>query len=185
MTELHKQISALADSTLNQGVCFVTVLAKRMSPSYKAFSDQTGFGNPNRLYEMIQIGEKSVAAPFEYDDDTWHALRTELLDLAPDTEDHPTAAANYALDACAACDSVLALLSEEDSNALYRSAQLCFDSLSIFLQEQGILSDSAILEHPTMKNETSFLINLIQQILVAPESELWDIISKTYPPLLP
>ncbi|MBS1623750.1 MAG: DUF416 family protein [Bacteroidetes bacterium] len=184
MYELNKQISDLSNAGLSHAICFVTVLAKRLYPSYISFSNHTSFGDPDRLYEILLLGESALTSLPQYDEAQWQAMRTELLDLGPDTEDYPTAEASYALDACAACDTLLELLSKEDSNSLPRCAQLCFDSLSVYVQENGILDDAALSNHPLMEGEMNFQIGLIQQILAASENDLLTIIRREYPPLL-
>lgn len=129
-------------------------ICKRLFPYYKAFSNESGFGNPDVLLDSIRFVESGSR-----DNEQIYDFLEGLEEISPDTEDYEEA--EYALNACGAVNALLLQVAEPDEvEHFIEIAMAYYDTIDAKVQDEtdDELSDDEIDMHPMMLEAQRFLL---------------------------
>jgi uncharacterized protein len=127
-------------------------ICKRLFPYYKAFHNQSCFGNPDVLMDIIRFVESG-----DNQIKRIHMYLDALEEVTPDTEDFEEC--SYALNACEATRGLLLQIAEPSQTELFiETAMAYFDTMDAKVQEGG-LSEDEINKHPLMIDAKNFILH--------------------------
>ncbi|WP_132052109.1 DUF416 family protein [Pseudocnuella soli] len=129
-------------------------ICKRLFPHYKAFVNESGFGNPDVLVDSIRFVESG-----SQDADAIYNYLDNLEEVCPDTEDYEDA--EYALNACGAVNALLLQVAEPDEwEHFVEIAMSYYDTVDAKLQDESDeeLDDEDLDEHPMLAEARRFLL---------------------------
>jgi uncharacterized protein YjaG (DUF416 family) len=129
---------------------FGLVLCKRMLPDYESFHGQTGFGDPSKLRESMEIVGKYIEEP-DYEYLKLEDLVSELDACLPDTDDFSGIEVSYALNASASTQCLIAYLKDKNTKYISTISTLFLDTIDFQIQESDpSITEDEINKHPRM-----------------------------------
>ena len=129
-------------------------ICKRLYPFYKAFHNETGFGNPDILLDSIKFVESGGT-----DIDQIHRYIEALEEITPDTDDLEDS--SYALNACAGVFGLLSQVVEpSQADHFLETAMAYYETMDLKVHEnsQEQLPEYKINDHPLMIEATNFIL---------------------------
>jgi len=162
---LDQLIEVLIQGKDYEILCFEIIIVKRMIHNYESFSRRNNFGDIETINSIPEFALKFLFGE-KLDIGKLLLVREALLELAPDSEMYPGVDSTYALDTCAACDSLLSYLIDNDKESISRCSKLAMETVYISIADTyNIEEDDIIGEHTLMINEINFQIALIRKII--------------------
>lgn len=153
--KLKKQISKLSH---RRQLDFALNICKRLYFDYRTFHEKHKWGNPNILFDGIQLIETSRTKMVE--EDLIKETIRKIGEVTPDTEDFNDA--SYALNASCAVCSTLDFLLERKSEHIYYVGTSLYDTIDARVQENDNLSEEDIDQHPLMIETRKYLLEEAQ-----------------------
>ncbi|WP_286263616.1 YjaG family protein [Thalassotalea atypica] len=163
-----------------QQVTYCCALLERMLPNYQMFSQAMGFGETkvlrNQLDLLWQWLDKSQKVKINYD-----AQLVKLEEQTPDPEAFDSFGVFPAVDVCMALMSLMQGIQSKESDGLLDVGKLSENSVRYFVeltlvqdadgQEDVVIDEQDILEHPLMEWEIATQNELFYFLKHAPESK--------------
>ena len=126
---------------------------KRMFFDYKAFVNETGWGNPDVLldaFTYIESGGKDTKVIEQY--------QSEVEQVTLDPDDFVDG--SCALNACTAIFNLLAFVrAPKDKSLLYEVGISYYDTIDFKVQEENERNEEVIANHPLFIEAKRFLLN--------------------------
>ncbi len=141
-----------------QRLSFLLSCAERTAPSYAAFSEHHGWGDPGALAQALDLGWKALAGQ-EVGAEEVRSCLSRCEAATPDTEDFDSEYVSAGLDAAVCCTLVLDFLLEDDVQKVVEAASLARDTVDMHIQEVEAMDpddpdlEDRILHHPLMQRE--------------------------------
>ena len=129
-------------------------ICKRLFPYYKAFCNESGFGNPDVLLDSIRFVESG-----SQDTEPIYDFLDALEEICPDTDDYEEA--DYALNACGAVSALLLQVAEPDEIEHFIEIGMAYyDTIDAKVQDEADeeLSEEQMDRHPMMLEAQRFLL---------------------------
>lgn len=131
-----------------------TEICKRLFPYYKAFANESGFGNPDVLLDSIRFVESG-----SQDSDQIQEFLDSIEEICPDTEEYEEA--EYALNACGAVNALLLQVAEpEEVEHFFEVAMCYYDTVEAKIQDESEedISDEEFEKNPVLAEARHFLL---------------------------
>lgn len=176
----QQEISERAHKLIKERqILFCVHLAKRLWPNYIFFIKKEGFGDVNFLDSLLENVKKYITQ--SNGNLNWDKLKSQIFEITPDSEEFSSLYTSYAADACGACYDLIALIVENDLEAINRIIDSSINSVYLcILNKLNLPSvsnshpDDKIYNSQEMKNEVNFQKKLLIRIEEGVISELID-----------
>ena len=133
-------------------------ICKKLFFDYQTFSEKNEWGNPDRLFDGIQLVESSKARMSG--EELIRATIKSIKEVTPDTEDFGDA--SYALNACFAVCSTLNFHLESKPEHIYYVGISLYATIDAKVQEDDDLSKEEIDKHPLIVETRRYLLGVAQ-----------------------
>jgi uncharacterized protein YjaG (DUF416 family) len=168
---------------LNQqkSLVFGALICKRLIPNYQFFSKKENFGNDNYLLKVINIVIDYLTNNTNHDTGVFKKLDKEIDTISPDSEEYPEVYSTYALNACIATQTLLAIL-QGNIKEVSIISEMSIDTITIYVEDtMDIYIDEDIdeTEIEILYNELNIQMGIIQEIETNNIEYLTELIKNT------
>ena len=160
---------------------FGLICAERLYPNYIAFSKANNWGEPQVLREALDFAWKSLLEAKPADSASLEVLQQKCLANTPDADNFESYM-SHGLDAACAAAYVLDFLETQDAQNVEYIAELCFDTVDMYLrweyrssygqeidsleaaEKYFALEEELMRTHPLLAAETDFQKTILETV---------------------
>jgi uncharacterized protein YjaG (DUF416 family) len=134
----HSRIAKMNALSKPRRVALGCLMARELFPYYLKFHEKAEWGNPDVLRTIIGLSEGWLGGNPMPD---FASLRAAISEIGPDLDEWSIREASFALNACAACYSLMDLLEGQDQRALEWLLDLWQETLEQKSWDEGKVGD--------------------------------------------
>jgi uncharacterized protein YjaG (DUF416 family) len=135
---------------------FAVLICKKLYFDYQRFTEVYNWGDANLLMNAILICEQAIENAIDLNQ--VNALLPKIDLIAPQMDDFGSELGSYALNASASVYETLQFITDKDTTHIYSIATYYTDTVDFKIQEEKVLTDLEIENHPLMVEAWNFVL---------------------------